>query len=280
MARLQSQFIGSYPAYAQESTGAASLPVFAAINEAYGQTNPNQRAQFGDVLVDKHGNLFMYVRASGALTIGQVVRLAVAGLGDVPAAGTISASTTTRRIFTNITTTLDEPGLGSLLASPGTVAGVGVNFLKIIKDQVAVGANTTFDISKKQIHFGIGKYDGDELAAIPTTGDPVAIVRPYNVVVNGASAAGMQPVGVALGTVTAAGGTLIQIAGIASVMCNGTTDITAGGLVVPGALGVGVAPTATPTAYEVAQQVGTALIAHTGTDDKLIPVQLSLQQRW
>lgn len=280
MARLQSELIGAYPAYAQESSGGPSFPVFAAINEPAGQTSPNQRAQFGDVLVDKHGNLFMYVRASGALAVGQVVRQAVAGLGDVPAAGLVAASTTTRRIFTDITTTLDEVGLGSFLSSPGTIAGAGVAFTKRIKDQVAVGANTTFDISLKQIHFGIGKYDGDELSATPVTGDPATIVRPYNVVVNIASAAGAQPVGIALGTVTAAGGTLIQIAGMALVLCDGTTDITAGGLIVPGATGLGVAPTATPTAYEVAQQVGTSLVAHTGTDDKLIPVQLSLQQRW
>lgn len=270
--RIQASFESAYPHYAQASTGGASHPAFAVVNEAAGQVQPNARQQFGDALVDKFGNVFCYVRAAQALSAGNVVRRSAPGTGDHPAAGTISANTTTRVVYTNITTTVDESAIGSfLVGSSGTTP-----FYRRIKSPFTVGANSIFTISKVQVFFGIGKYDGDELSATPTTSDPVVIARPYNVCVGGAAAAGMVPVGVALGTVSQGSGTLIQVQGIALVNVNGTTvDVTAGGLLTTGASGTAVGPTATPTAYEVACLIGTAIAAQPDDANKLVPVALN-----
>lgn len=283
MARFVSHGVNAYPEYAQASAGGASFPVFAAINEPFGQTSPNARLQFGDQICDKFGNIYVYVRAVASLAVGQVVRSAYANEGDIPAAGTIAASTTTRRIFTTITTTLDEAGLGSFLASPGTSGGAGTAFFKPIKKQVAVGSNTTFDLSRLQIYFGVGKYDGDELSGTPATSDAVCLVRPYNVNVQGAvssASSESSPVGVALGTVTAAGGTLIQTQGYCQVLGVGSTDaIVSGGPVVPAASGTVKGAINTATVAGVAEAlsgvVGRSQIAWASTSH-LIPVKLTL----
>ena len=272
--RIQASFESAYPHYAQASTGGPSYPAYAVVNEAVGQVQPNQRQQFGDSLVDKFGNVFCYVRSPGTMVEGDLLKRAVAGNTNFPAAGTISANTTTRQVFTNITTAIDESTIGSFLCGNGGTTP----FFKRIKGQVAIGANTTFILSKIQVFFGIGKYDGDELSATPTTSDPVSIVRPYNVNVCGAAGAGNVPVGVSLGTVSAGSGTLIQVAGIAYVKADGTTAITAGGLVTSGASGNVVAPTATPTAYEVACLAGTSLVALASGTAK-IPVALNCLHR-
>lgn len=278
MSRWNSVGVSSYPQYAQASTGGPTFPAYPAINEPANQTMPNARLQFGDQLIDKFGNTFLYVRATVALAVGQVVRQAFTGDGDVPAAGTVSASTTTRRIFTNITTTLDESALGSFLGSGGTTAGAGQPFFKQIKNQVAVGANTTFDISQLQLFQGIGKYDGDTLAAIPTTGDDVALIRPYNVAVHGAASATTKengPVGVAMGTVSIAGGTLIQTAGNGSVLGVGSgTAIAIGGPLTPGAAGVVIGGSAIIDA-----QVGRSYMVWAGATAALIPANIRLYQK-
>lgn len=269
--RIQGQFEGSYPAYAQSSVGGPTFPVFPTIADTAGQTNPNARQQFGDALVDKFGNVYVYVRFSGAAVVGDVLRQAVSNIGDVPAAGTISASTTTRQIFSSITTTIDEHAIGSFLASDGTTT-----FVKRIKGMVAIGANTTFILSRVQVFHGIGKYDGDELATTPTTGEPVTIIRPYNVLVCGAAAAVNIPVGVALCTVAAASASLMQVSGIGT--CKNTTGIVAGGLAIAGAAGVVVPPTGTPTAYEIAGMVGIAKQASSLTGK--VAVQLNLLSKF
>lgn len=284
MARFSGEGVNRYPEYAQSSGGGATFPVFGTINESAGQTVPNNRLQFGDCIFDKFGNVYLYVRAAIALAVGQVVRYSIAGdsSSDHPAAGTISASTTTKRIFTNITTTLDEAALGSFLASPGTSGGTGTPFFKQIKDQVAVGANTTFDLSLKQIFHGIGQYDGDVLSGIPATSDAVAVIRPYNVVVGGAAAVlESSPVGVALGTVSQGGGTLIQCQGYAQVLGVGnkasTDAIAAGGPLYMNTGGTVTASLATETAasdlIEIPALVGRALMAWDSTSH-LIPAYI------
>lgn len=279
MSRFQSESVGAYPEYAQASAGGPTFPVFAAINEPAGQTMPNQRLQFGDRITDKFGNTYLYVRAATALAIGQVVRHAIAGDGDVPANGAVSASTTVNRIFSTITTTLDERALGSFLASPGTVSSsAGIEFIKQIKKQVAIGANTTFDVSLKQIFFGSGQYDGDTLASIPVTADKLYVIRPYNVCVHGAASATTKengPVGVALGTVTAAGGTLIQTGGICAVLGLGSgTALVENGPASAAASGQVIGGSAVVDAV-----VGRSLMATATSTARLIAVRLYLDGR-
>jgi len=267
---------GSYPEF-QDIAGGRTFPVYGTVNEAAGQLLPNQRLKFGDSITDRHGNSYLYVRAVVGLSQGQVVRSAFAGDGDVPAASTIAASTTVNTIFTAMTTTLAEMPLGSLLASPGTSGGTGQPFLKFIKGQVAIGANTTFNIAKVQVFQGIGQFDGDSLATIPATSDAVVIVRPYNVAVHGAvSATTIEngPVGVALGTVTAAGGTLIQTGGICQVLGVGSgTAIVAGGPLSPGATGTVIGGSAVPDGV-----IGRSYVAWTSTSH-LIPCRLYLDRQ-
>lgn len=278
MARYYDTQVGAYPDTSNEAQGGTAYPVFPVINEAAFQVNPNSTEQLGDMVCDKYGNVFLYVRAVAALAAGQVVTQA-ANL-----TGTVSASTTVNSIFSNITTTINESSVGSFLSSPGTVAGAGVPFLKVIKGQVAIGANTTFVISKKSIFIGIGKQDGDSLSAIPTTGDPLAVVRCYAVDVAGVAA---TPYGVALGTVSSGNRTLVQVGGLALVQANGATDaLTDGGIAVTAASGVvkGTLGTATAASAiaEAKSIVGIAKQAYAGsTAGKTVAVQLlDLWGRW
>lgn len=282
MARLHGQGIASYPEFAQASTGGASFPPFAVVNESASQTNPNARLQFGDALTDKFGNVYLYVRAAIALAVGQVVRFSVTGdsSSDHPAAGTISASTTTKRIFTNITTTINEATIGSFLASQGaSAAATGTPFFKPIKKQVAIGSNTTFDISLNQTLVGIG-FDGDALSAIPTTSDAVSVIRPFNVVVHGAAAGTTMenaPVGVALGTVSQASGTLILVQGNGMVLGVGNgAAIVAGGPIVAAASGTVKGPGTAAAGLdqdELPSYVGRSYVAYTSTS-KQIPAHI------
>lgn len=290
MARFQSEAVGAYPEYAQASSGGPTFPVFSAVNITSGTTNPAAPLQLGDQIVDKFGNIYLSVRALQALAIGQVVRYSKPGdaTNAHPAAGTISASTTTRRIFTNLLTVADESTLGSFLGSPAKADGTGTPFIKRIKDQVAIGPDTTFDVSKLQIFHGIGKYDGDELSGTPQTNDPVAIIKPYTVVVNGTSTAYGEecPVGIALGTVSAGAQTIIQSQGICQVLAGGSGGsffaVVSGSTVFPAASGVVTGPNGTETAELAFQQlpaaVGTALMASAATTAGLLPVYVRLAQ--
>lgn len=286
MARYQGSGINSYPEYAQASTGGPSYPPFAVVNEAYNQQTPNTALQLGDQIVDKFGNIYLYVRALEALAAGQVVRYSKPGDSTAahPAAGTVAAATTVALIKTTITTVADEAGLGSFLASPGKTDGTGTPFLRRIKKQVAVGATSQFYISLPQIFFGIGGNDGDVLAAIPQTGDAVAIIKPYTVVVNGTTVAYGEegPVGVALGTVTAGSSTLVMSQGIAQVQAGGSGGsyfaVVLGSYVFCAAAGIVTGPNGTETAELAFQQipsaVGVALMAYAGASAMLLPVRV------
>ena len=173
------------------------------------------------------------------------------------------------------------------MASTGTAAGGGQPFIKLIKKQLILGvpgsgANTQFALSLSDIFFGVGKNDGDALAAIPTTGDPVALLRPYAVDVAGLASA---PLGVALGTVTSGNRTLIQTAGIAQVLAVGSTDAVVDGLIVvctatgnvKGSLTTASAASAIADASSI---VGYARQAYVSATAKLIAVSLiGLQDR-
>lgn len=266
MARIQSVQIGSFPEYSGQSIGGPRYPVFSTVvNDTPGQTNPNNNAQLGDILVDKFGGAYAYVRTVAGLTVGQAVKYAANLTGTVTAAGS-----TTGLVNSNITTTIREDGVGSFLSCPGTTA-----FTKLIIGQSAVGANTGFTVAKTDIFFGIGKTDGDALAAVPTNGDVLHVVRPYAVDVAGA---GDTPCGVALGTVTSGNRTLVQVSGLAQVSAIGSTDaLTDNGIAVTAASGKVKGTLGTATAASAIQEaksiVGIAKMAYAGAS-QLIPVFL------
>lgn len=264
--RVQSHQIGSFPEYSGQSTGGVTYPPFSnVINDAPNQVVPNSPAQLGDVLVDKFGANYVYVRAVAALAAGQVVKYALNLTGTVTAAGS-----TTGLVNSNITTTVREDAVGSFLTCPGTTS-----FTRLIKGQAAVGANTAFTVAKTDIFFGVGKIDGDALAAIPTNGDVLHVIRYFSVDVAGI---GDTAVGVALGTVTAGNRTLVQVNGLAQVLAVGSTDaLTDNGIVVTAAAGVvkGTLGTATAASaiLEAKSIVGIAKMAYAGAS-KAVPVLL------
>lgn len=270
MARVP-RLSSSYPDYAAASIGGVSFPTFALQNlAAYAQT-PNENSQLGDVVIDKYGCRFQFVRCVAALTVGQVVKGATNLTGTVTAAGS-----TTGLVNSNITTTIDESAVGSFLSSPGTTA-----FTRVIKKQVAIGTNTGFYVSLSDPFIGIGQKDGDVLAAIPTDTDVLHVVRPFAVDVAGVAA---TPVGVAMGTVTSGNRTLVQIEGLALVSAIGSTDaITDNGIVVTAAAGqvkgtLGTATAASAIA-EAKSIVGIGKMAYSGAS-VLVPVYLALAERF
>jgi hypothetical protein len=251
---------GQYPFFSQASTNGLTYPVFSAINDAPAQLVPSAPGQLGDVVIDKFGNLYVYVRAGAALAVGQVCKNLAPTTGTVSATG--SGGDNLAVINTNITTTVDESQVVAFLSN-NSVTNPGIRLIKGHLGNV-VGANTQFVISKKQPFFGIGAFDGDKLTVAWVNTDPIAIVRPYTVDVCGV--APDQPVGVALGTVTSGNRTLIQVSGVARANAVGSTDaLVAGSLVIPIASGSVKGPlTAGITAAEVAAAVGIARQAYAG----------------
>lgn len=278
MARWNTTGVNAFPEYG-DAAGGVSYPVYPTINEAPTQVSPNTQLHWGDQIVDKFGNTYVYVRAVAALSKGVVVRLAIEGEGDIPAAGTVSASTTKYKIWTNIDTTTTaqyENNLGSWLASPGTITGgAGTHFLKLIKGQTTPGTNTKFDISKLTTMSGMGVYDGDQLSAVPTTGDPVVVIRPYNVITGGAANASSKeghPVGIALNDTTALYSTLVQTGGVCMAMALGSgTALVYGGPVSMAASGNVIGGSAVAVGV-----VGTALVASAATVAGLHPIRVQL----
>lgn len=263
MAKIHTPLVGAYPEYNQESTGGTAYPTFPTVNDPPFQSNPVHNAELGDFLIDKYGNQFVYVRSVAALAQGQVCTYA-ANL-----VGTVSAGTTTAVINTNVTTTINEASVGSFLADGGAS---GIVFLKLIKAQTAIGANTQFTISKLSIFLGTGKQDGDVLGSTPTTGDAAHVIRLFGVDVAGAVGV---PVGVALGTVTSGNRTIIQVAGLAQVLSVGSTDaLVDNRIVVTAAAGVVKSRlTAGSTADDATSVVGVAKMAYAGAS-KLQPIML------
>lgn len=280
MARYNSAtFESSYPASSNESTGGTSYPAINLVNDAPFQTNPNSIFQPGDVIVDKLGFQYVYVRANAGLAVGQCLRYAPNLTGTIT-----SASSTVASITTNITTTIDESAVGSFLCSNGLASGTGPVFTKKIKKQTAIGANTNFKISLKQIFFGINQFDGDVLAASPAlvNGDVVHVIRAYSVDVAGVA----DPCyGIAMGTVTSGNFTFVQTTGLARVSVIGSTDAavenrylcTAASGNAKGVLGT---PTAASDSTEVPSIVGFAKMPYTGAA-ALMPVALAnLADKW
>lgn len=183
-------------------------------------------------------NAFMLVKANANLTVGQIVAM------DAPQSGTYTAAGSTAAVTkTNIT----EAGavnseIDNFIAVIAT--GQSVPQIRRIKGN-STGANATYTISLPDYLRPNLPNDLDTWTTTPTNGDALTIIRPFNVKVCTAS---LQPIGVALGTVTSGNYTIIQVAGLAGVSAiTGLTAMLPAGV---GAAGV-VAPQ--PANYSAAQ---------------------------
>lgn len=209
------------------------------------------------------GNWFKYVKATAGLTPGQFVSFAAPTAGTTTAAGS-----TVYNQVTNITTTAVETGNYLwILDAAGTYSAGVTPFsqsLRRIKGQIAggvegaVGANTTFILSRTGSIYGNNQYDPDFLPKTATNGAACYIVRPNNVIV---ATNATPPIGVALGEVTSGRYTIIQVAGLAMVQYNNTIAAAVIGKAgVMQAAGITSGPTAgTMTAANLDTIVGTSI---------------------
>lgn len=187
------------------------------------------------------GNAFMFVKANAGLTIGQLVAM------DAPQTGTFTTAGSTASLSkTNIT---EAGAVNSEIDNWLTVIATGqaVPQARRIKANTT-GANAIYTISQPDFLRPNSPNDLDVWTTTPTNGDQVAVVRPFQVKVCTAS---LQPIGVALGTVTSGDFTIIQIAGLAGVSCVGNT--LANVAMVPGSPGAAGVLTGQPANYSAAQ---------------------------
>lgn len=178
------------------------------------------------------GNTFMFVQTKEALTLGQVVSarpptLEVddnggAGATAVTGAGTaVSPTTTTAICTTNIDNTSFPVPIGVngdvdnwlfVYSTAGNAAGIPQ--LRRIKANSS-SSTSFYTVSFRDELRPNRPQDQDVFDYVPLNAEPVAIIRPYHVVVCTATT---TPVGIALGTVTAGNYTVIQIGGLANVL--------------------------------------------------------------
>src|SRR5271169_341254 len=191
--------------------------------------------------VSAEGNAFMFVKANAALTIGQLVSM------DAPQTGTYTtAGSTASKTVTNIT---EAGAVNSEIDNWLTVIATGQSVPQARRIKAnTTGAAAVYTISLPDFLRPNSPNDQDVWTTTPTNGDQLAIVRPYNVKV---CTAALQPIGVALGTVTSGDYTIIQIAGLAGVSCVGNT--LANVAMVPGSPGAAGVLTGQPANYSAAQ---------------------------
>lgn len=156
------------------------------------------------------GNAFMWVKATAGLTVGQLVAWA--------APGTDTALTGSTTSVLNLTT-------GNLTVNAEVDNFVFVDATN--KDLRRIKANTasTITVALTDPYVASNPKDADVFTAAPANTNPVVIIRPWNVRV---CTAALQPVGVALGTVTSGNYTVVQLAGVAlvSAIGNGTALVS------------------------------------------------------
>ncbi len=150
------------------------------------------------------GNAFMWVKATVGLTVGQLVAWA--------APGTDTALTGSTTSVLNLTT-------GNLTVNAEVdnfvyVDGTTTPELRRIKANTAA----TITVAQNDPYVASNPKDADVFTTAPSNTNPVSIIRPWNVRV---CTAVLQPVGVALGTVTQNYYTVIQVAGLALVSAVG-----------------------------------------------------------
>lgn len=184
---------------------------------------------------DGGGNSFQFVRARAALSRGQLVALNASITGTVTAAGSTVA-------VVNIAFT------GTVTANSLVdrfIYFVDLGATRRIKANTAGTNSCAVSVALTDPTIASRPNDPDVLASVPSNGSALSIVEPYSVRV---CTDVLNPVGVALGTVTSGNSTIIQIGGLAEVLTVGSGVATVYGVPAsPGAAGVitGFAGTAT-----------------------------------
>lgn len=212
-----------YPWYDSSTYNVASLPAGVQLGECFFVKGSPRSGG---------GNAFMWVKATAGLTQGQLVAWA--------APGTDTASTGSTTSVLNLTT-------GAL-----TVNAEVDNFVWVdgtTKEYRRIKANTasTITVALNDPYVASNPKDADVFTTAPSNTNPVSIIRPFNVRVCTAS---LQPVGVALGTVTSGYYTVVQIAGSGLISATGSgTALVVGVPAVPSAAGVIIGSGGTANVY-------------------------------
>lgn len=212
--------------------------VFSGVSQAIGAT-VGDLWWLGGQAPAMGGNAFVFAKATVALALGQLVSVALptTGTATVPGAGTAASPlTTTASITTNINnaaTVAVNADVDNWIFVNAT--GATLPQLRRIKYNSS-SATSFYKVALQDYLRPTSPTDADVFDTLATNADPLCIIRPWNLIVNTATTV---PVGVALGTVTAGNYTVIQVAGLASVLGVGTgTALVANVPAVGGAAGI------------------------------------------
>ena len=162
------------------------------------------------------GNTFQFVRASEALTIGQLVSVAVPETTTAHGVGTTAVVTT--HYDTSLLAANAEVGNWIFV---NTAAATSPQLRRIKANTAAV--TSAYTVALPDYMRPSSPTDADAFDIVSVDNDPTCIIRPHHVIV---CTELMTPVGVALGTVTNGNYTIIQIRGLASVSAIGDTTAT------------------------------------------------------
>lgn len=232
-----------------------STAVFTGVSQAIGAT-------IGDIWwlggqsPASGANAFMFAKATVSLSLGQLVAVALptTGTATVPGAGTAASPlTSTASITTNINNAATVAVNGDV-DNWFWVTSTGATLPQLRRIKANSSSTTSFyQVALKDFLRPNSPTDADVLDTIPTNGDAVRIIRPWNLIVNTATTV---PVGVALGTVTAGNFTIIQVAGLAPILTDGTvnTVVNVPAVGIAGGLIGGFAGTATALTGTAANQ--------------------------
>ena len=158
------------------------------------------------------GNTFMLVKAQEALALGQLVA------AEAPTTGTVTnnaGQSTTASILTNINNAATVPVNGDADNWLWiTATGATLPQLRRIKTNTS-SATARYVVALPDYMRPSSPTDADVFDTLATHGDACSIIRPYHCIV---CTAALPPMGIALGTVTQYYYTIIQIAGLASVL--------------------------------------------------------------
>lgn len=209
------------------------------------------------------GNAFMLVKANAALTVGQIVAM------DAPQTGTYTTAGSTAAVsVTNIT---EAQGVNGDVDNWLYVIATGQTVPQIRRIKANTnGAAARFTIALPDHLRPNLPNDLDTWTTTPTNGDALGVIRPWTVRV---CTAALQPVGVALGTVTSGNYTIIQVAGLAGVSAiTGLTTMVPAGV---GAAGV-VAPQPANYSAAIYNNAGASIIPlHTTGGSLMIPAMVN-----
>lgn len=273
MKRTDSQ-VAAFPIVANEVATGAVFPAYAAINDkpsAY--TTPADGINplvLGQVVADKYGHAYIYVRADEALAVGQVVTIE-ANVAEVAVLATDTVADNIHVVKTAHTGLTAGAEVNNFLHFANSTGSIGD--LKLIKANTTSTAtpSTYFTISKINTFQGRPRYDGDApAAAYAVATSEVSLIRPWRVKVCGDN---LAPYGIAMGTVTSGNNTLVQIEGLAMVVGVAGTSFTDLAPVFTAAAGE-VDVTDPLTVLGVTSRVGLSRSAYGGANSVKVPVHL------